>query len=52
MKWGNKGGDNIYSIDIGLHGILEGMGANNQVATSHGAHIGFSIIVIDDGRIP
>ena len=35
----NKGGDVIYSVDIGLRDIVEGKGTNNQVTPAHGAPI-------------
>ena len=45
----NKGGDVIYSVDIGLRNIVEGKGTNNQVTPAHGAPIWSSIIVVDGG---
>ena len=47
----NKGDDSIYDVDIGLREILEGMGANNQVAQAHGSSIGSPIVVVDGGGI-
>ena len=52
--WGGfkKVGNSIYGIHIGLCDIVEGMGTNNQVDSSHEALIGSSIIVVDGGIIP
>ena len=47
----NKGDDSIYDVDIRLHNIVEVMGSDNQVYTSHGAPIDSSIIAFDGGRI-
>ena len=35
----NKGGDIIYDVGIGLHGIVEGMGSNKHVVPAHGSPI-------------
>ena len=47
----NKCGDSIDYVDIGFGDIVEVMGTNNQVAQSHGAPIGFYMILVDGGRI-
>ena len=47
----NKGGDIIYGVNVGLHGIVEGIGTNNRVAPSHGVTIGSFIILVGGGRI-
>ena len=51
MEWVKKGGNGIGDVDIGLGGIVEGMGTNNQVAPDHGAPIGYYIIVLDGRKI-
>ena len=48
----NKGGDIIDNSEIGLGDIVERMGTNSQFDPSHGESIGYSIIVVDSGRIP
>ena len=47
----NKGSDSIDDVDIGLRDIIEGTGTNNLVAPSHGASIGYFIVVVDGGDI-
>ena len=47
----NKGGNRIYDVDIGLCNIVEGMGDNSQVYPAHGGPIGYSVIVVDGGKI-
>ena len=48
----NKGGSGIGDIDICLGDVIEVTGTKNQVAPSHGAPIGSSVIIFHGGRIP
>ena len=47
----NKGGNSINGVGIGLNDIVEGMGTNNQITSSHEGPIGYSTILIYGGII-
>ena len=47
----NKGSDVVEDVDIGLVKIMEGTRTNNKVDKSHGALIGYFIIVVNSGGI-
>ena len=48
----NKISDGVNDVDVGHVEIMEFVGTNNQVAPSHGASIGYFVIVVDVGSIP
>ena len=47
----NKGSDVVEDVDIGLVKIMEGTRNNNKVDKSHGALIGYFIIVVNSRGI-